>query len=135
MKQKERIPFSTNPYEQKILKIVFISAGIPIFLVVGFLYCIFSDLIYNYLSSDIADQTLYQFFILLIIILVYYFLFVGIIAYRFAHRLAGTFPRLLTEIDEKIHGKSRTLIRVRKDDYTKDLIERINTLVEQLPKS
>ena len=129
-----RRPFSTNPYEKKILNIVFLSAGMPVLIVVGVFYCLFSDLVYTYLNSGMADHFLYQFLILSIIILLYYFLFVGIIAYRFIHRLVGAFPRVLRELDERIAGKSRAHIHLRQGDYARELVNRINALIDKLPK-
>ena len=132
MNRKNRVPFSTNPYERKILKIVFLSAIFPVLIVIGFFYCLFSDLIYTYLNSTMADHSLYQFFILSIIILLYYFLFLSIIAYYFVHKLVGVFPRIFRELDEKIAGKSRSPIYVRKGDYVKGLTGRINSLLDKL---
>ncbi len=135
MDKQERAPFATNIFERKILQIVFISSGIPVLLVAGFFYCLFSDLIYGYLDANIADQSVYHLFLLSVIILVYYFVFVGIISYRYIHRLAGTFPRLVSELAERAKKKSRLHIRVRKDDYVKDLVDGINNLLDQFPKS
>ena len=132
MNRKNRVPFSTNPYERKILKIVFLSAAFPVLIVVGFFYCLFSDLIYTYLNSTMADHSLYQLFILSITILLYYFLFLSIIAYYFVHKLVGVFPRISRELDEKIVGKSRSPIYVRKGDYVKGLTGRINSLLDKL---
>ena len=134
MNWKGRRFFNTNPYERRILRIVFISAGIPVFVVIGFFYCLFGDLAYQYLTANLADHFLYQFFMLSIIILAYYFLFVGIIAYRFVHRISGDIPRILSELDEKVAGKSRSHIYVRQGDYAQDMIDRINALIDQLPK-
>ena len=129
---KQRKPFSVNIFEAKILKIILISAGIPVFLVVGFFYSMFSDLVYTYINSGLAQHFLDQFFILSLILIVYYFLFVAILAYRFAHRLVGAFPRIIRELDEKISGKSKEHIRLRKDDYAKELIDRVNKLIDKL---
>jgi len=134
MKKKERRPFSTNYLERKILKVVFLSSGIPVLIVVGFFYCLFSDLINIYLGSSMADNFLQKILNLSIIILLYYFLFVGILAYRFVHKLVGAFPRVLREMDEKIMGKSQSPIRLRHGDYAKELITRINALIDRIFK-
>ena len=134
MEKKDRKLFSANEYERGILQLVFLSAGIPVLVVVGFFYCLFSDLVYAYLNSGLADHFLSQFLILSLIILLYYFLFVGIIAYNFVHRLVGAFPRVLRELDERINTNVRTHIRLRKGDYAKELVDRINALIDKLPK-
>ena len=131
---KNRRIFTINPYERKMLLVVFFSASVPIVLVVGFFYSVFSDLLYTYMNSGLAGQFLRQFSIDSVIILVYYFLIVGIIAYRFIHKLVGPFPRILKELDEKIAGKSRSLIYLRQGDYAKELVSRLNALIEKLPK-
>ncbi len=133
MDKKSRKPFSTNTYERKIFKIVFLSAGIPVFIVVGFFYCLFSDLVYTYLNSGMADHFIYQFLVLSIIILVYYFLFVGIIAYRFIPKFVGAIPRIIKELGDAVDGKSKAHISVRDGDYIQKLIGRINDLIDKLP--
>jgi H+/Cl- antiporter ClcA len=129
--EKGRRPFSLNQYERKILNIVFLAAGIPVFLVIGFFYCMFSDLVYTYLNTGLAGHFLDQFLVLSLILILYYFLFVAIVAYSFAHRLVGALPRVIRELDQKIAGKSKSHIQVRKDDYVKELIDRINMLIDK----
>lgn len=133
MDKKNRRPFSTNDYERKIFKIVFLSAGIPVFIVIGFFYCLFNDLVYTYLNSGMADHFIYQFLVLSIIILMYYFLFVGVIAYRYIPRFVGAIPRIIKELDDAVTGKSKAHISVRDGDYVQKLISRINALIDKLP--
>ena len=133
MQKIDRKIFKTNPYERRILKITFLSAGIPVFGVIGIYYYLYSDLLFNNLNNNMANQFLRQFLILSLFILAFYFLFVGIIAYNFSHKLAGAFPRILRELDERINTKVRTHIRLRKGDYAKELIARINLLIDKLP--
>lgn len=133
MDKKDRKLFSTNEYEKRILQIVFLAAGAPVFVVVGFFYCLFSDLVYTYLTSGMADRFLNQFLILSVIVLLYYFLLVGIIAYNFVHKLVGAFPRILRELDERVQGKTKSHLRLRQGDYAKALVDRINALLDKLP--
>ena len=133
-KQPVRKPFIVNQFETKILKIVFASAGIPVFIVIGLLYSMFSDLVYTYLNSGMASHFLDEFFILSCFLIVGYFICVGLIAYRFSHRLVGAFPRILRELDEVVSGGSRNHIHIRKDDYAHELIERVNKLIDKLPQ-
>lgn len=133
MSKKVRSPFSTSPFERKILAVIFLSVGIPVTIVLLFLYSMFSDLIYTYLSLEKESNFLHQFLRLSVIILVYYFIFVGVIAYGFIHKLIGAFPRLLRELDERIQGKSKTHIHLRQGDYGQKLIDRINSLIDKLP--
>jgi len=126
------MPFAMNPYERRILSVIFLSASLPVFLVVGFFYCLFSDIIYTYLQSDMADESVRQFLELTILILLYYFFFVWILGYHFVHKLVGAFPRIFRELDEKISGKLKAPIHLRKGDFGKDLIKRINSLADKL---
>ena len=132
-KQPVRKPFMINQFEGKILKIVFASAGIPVFIVIGFLYSMFSDLVFTYLNSGMASHFLGEFFVLSCLLIVGYFVCVGLIAYRFSHRLVGAFPRILKELDGVVAGSSRNHIHIRKDDYAQELIERVNKLIDKLP--
>ena len=134
MQKKDRRIFSTNEFERKILWVIILSVAIPILIVLGFIYSIFGDFVYTYLNSGFADQVLYQFFSISVILLAYYFLFVGIIAYHFVHQLCGSFPRVLREMDERIEGKTRSHIYLRRGDFAKELVTRINAMIDKLPK-
>lgn len=133
MNKRIRWPFSTSPFEQKILAVIFLSAGIPVTIVLLFLYSMFSDLIYVYLTLERGRYFFNQFLFLSAVLLAYYFAFVGIVAYGFIHRLVGALPRVLRELDERIQGKSKSHIHVRKGDYIQKLIDRINALIDKLP--
>ena len=133
MEKKNRKPFSTNPFERKILRVILLSAGVPVLAVAGFFYSMFSDLVCSYLNIGLAGHFLYQFLILTVFVLMFYFLFVGLISYHFIHRIVGAFPRVIKELDEKIKGKSKTHIYLRQKDFAKELIDRINALIDKIP--
>ena len=84
-----------------------------------------------------GDQTcalpiLHRFFILSIILFFYYSFFIGVITYFFVRRLLGALPRVLAELDDRISGKSKGPIALRKGDYGKELIDRVNILIEKI---
>ena len=133
MEHRKLPPFATNRHERKILKMIFLSAGIPIIMVTGFYYSLFNDLICAYLRYDLASHFLKQFLILTIFVLISYFIFLGLFSYKFVHRFVGAYPRVLRELDETIEQKSKRHITLRKGDYAKELIELINKLIDQLP--
>ncbi len=133
MERRRLPPFVTNTYERRILKMIFLSTGIPVIVVAGFYYSLFNDLICAYLRYDLASHFLKQFVILSIFVLLLYFIFVGLISYKHVHRFVGSYPRVLRELDEKIQRKTKQHIYLRKGDYAKELIERINKLLDQLP--
>ena len=132
MEHRKIAPFSANAYERKILKMIFLSAGIPIIAVAGFYYSLFNDLICAYLRYDLASHFLKQFLILTIFVLIFYFVFLGLISYRVVHRFVGAYPRVLRELDETLHQKLKRHIVLRKGDYAKELIDRVNKLIDLL---
>ncbi|MFA5060330.1 MAG: hypothetical protein WC676_06865 [Candidatus Omnitrophota bacterium] len=133
MNDKNRKIFSINQFESRILRIVFISAIVPFLLITGFFYFMFYDLVHTYLKTGMATHFLKDFLIVAAIFLAYYFVLVGILAYRFVHKLLGAIPRILRELDERISGKSKAHIHLRKGDYASEIIDRINTLIDKLP--
>ena len=106
---------------------------IPFLIVSGFFYTMFNDLVYSYLKTNLAVPFLRQFLVLAIIVFLCYLFFVGLFAYQFVHQFFGALPRIFRELDEKIHGKSKTPILLRKNDYGQELIKKINALIEKLP--
>ena len=132
MNNQKRMPFATNSFERRILGVVFVSTLIPIILVMGFFYILLHDLIDAYLRIDLARHFLQQFIILSLIVLAYYFVLVAVISYRFVHRLFGAYPRILKELDQVLAGLSKRRISLREGDYGRELIKRVNTLIERL---
>ncbi len=133
MNSSKRNLFKPNSYEQKILTVIFLFATVPVILVIVFFFALFSDLIYSYIGSGMAGHFLDRFLILAVLIILYYAIFSRMV-FRFTNRLAGAYQRLLREIDEIIAGTRTASLHLRKDDYAQDLIDRINRLIEKLPK-
>ncbi len=133
MPKKSRRLFSTNKYERKILGIVFLASTFPVLILTAIFYSILYDLAQNHLLSNFARQYIGQFFNLTMVLLCFYFLFVFLIAYYFTHKLFGVFPRLIRELDRRISGETKVRISVRKGDYLKEFVDRVNLLIEKLP--
>ena len=133
MEHEKRKPFQANPYEKKFMKIIFISAAIPFCVLMAIFYAMFHNLIYEYLNLSLLKNFIRQFTILAIIAFMYYFIFVGLIAYHYAHRMFGALPRVLREFDELLQGGRKRSIKLRDKDFGKELVEKINVLIEKLP--
>ena len=133
MGKMSRKLFSTNKFERKVLTIIMVSVSIPIFIVIAFFYMLFYDVIYGYLQSGLADHFIHRFLNMAIIILCSFFFGVGMLSYRLVHRLLGSFPRISRELDDIISGKHKNKICLRDDDFGKELIDRVNVLIDKLP--
>ncbi len=129
-KQHRRI-FSVNAFERKILSAILLSVFIPVILVAGVFYSSISNILAGYADSKdlfaLTDEFVKLFFTMLFL----YSLAIVFAAYRLIHRLFGSFPRLLKELDEKISGKSKGHIFLRQGDYGHEFIVRINRLIDK----
>lgn len=133
MNKIRRRPFSTNPFERKILGIVLASTCIPVIMVMLFFYVLFYEIIYVYLRSGLADHFIKSFLSVAAIITLLYIVVVGVIAYRFVHGLFGSYPRVAGELEDIINGKAKKHIHLRLGDYGKELVNYVNALIDRLP--
>ncbi len=129
---KDRRFFIFNAYETKMLAVIFLFSSIPIFIISGFFLTFFGDLAYTYLDSQTADHLLKEFLAVAVIMLLYNFIFVGITACYFVHKLYGPLPRILHHLDEIIVGRTTSKIYLRKGDVAGELISRINALIGKI---
>jgi CBS domain containing-hemolysin-like protein len=130
IKQKRNI-YKPNKYERKILITIFLYATIPMFVVILLFFGLFSDLIYTYIGSGLAEHFINRLLILVVLIFFYYLIFSRMV-FRFTNRLAGAYQRLLGELDKIITGTATHHLHLRKDDYGQELIDRINKLIDKL---
>ena len=127
----QRKVYKANPFERKILQTIFLYATLPLVIVILIFFALFSDLIYSYIQSDLGHHFLDRFWVLVAYIALYYIIFARMV-FRFANRLAGAYPRIIREIDEILSGKRpQGHIRLRQGDYSQDLIEQINRLIDK----
>jgi len=98
-----------------------------------FFYTVFNDLITVYINSGLAQNFLQRFLILAAIITVYYRVFCRIV-FQFVNRIVGFYPRILKELDHIINSKSKSYLELRQGDYAKELIVRINLLIDKCSK-
>jgi len=128
---KSRRYFSVGKFEAEIINTFFLFASIPLIIGVGSLYWIFSDLVDPTLGREPIGKNVEVFIIIGIIALIYYFIAVGIFAYRKANKLVGSIPRVIREIDEVLTGTKKTPITLRTGDLLTELIDRINALIKR----
>ena len=57
-----------------------------------------------------------------------------LIAYKVTHRIIGPFDRVVRELGECVSGERKGPIMLRKNDKFWPLVDRINTLLERVPK-
>lgn len=123
---------NANPCERRILRAIFLFAALPVILILLLFYGLFSDLIYTYIETDLSGRFLDRFIMLSALILFYYIIFARMV-FRFVNRIFGPYNRILRELDQIISGESRRPLRLRENDYAKELVDRINKLIENLP--
>ena len=55
-----------------------------------------------------------------------------ILAYKISHKIIGPFDRIIKELNERIEGKRKGHIQIRKTDKFRPLVDRINKLLDKL---
>jgi len=58
-------------------------------------------------------------------------LMILLIAYKITHKVIGPFDRIIYELDERIGGRKKGYISLRKNDRFQPLIDRINKLLDK----
>ncbi len=131
MAKTKRNIYKVNTLERKILKTIFLYASFPMIVVILVFFALFSDLIYFYIRSDLGSHFMDRFWVLAAFLCLYYVIFTRMV-FRFANRLAGAYPRVIREVDEILKGtRPRGHIKLRKGDYSHELIEQINRLIDK----
>jgi nitrogen fixation/metabolism regulation signal transduction histidine kinase len=59
---------------------------------------------------------------------------IGLLTIRFTHRLAGPIYRMHTALDKALKGDFSPRIVLRKKDLLKDLVDKLNDLIESIDK-
>ncbi len=133
---KKRQLFAVGKYEKEIINTFFLFACISLIIAIGSLYWLYSFVADPAIGqSPLTAKNLEPVIILVIVALIYYFLIIGFLAYRKANKMVGSIPRIITEIDQILSKNKKSRIFVRKGDYLQELIDRINALIDKLPKN
>ena len=140
MKKRRRRQFIVNPIIQyKLLFLILISIIIPTLLTFMSLFFLIRSIL---LEAQINNELVYNALLFLsrkvYIILLAGFSFVSVLllmwALIFIHRIVGPLYRLERELDNIIDGKKINKIRFRKNDSFLSLADKINRLVDMIPK-
>ncbi len=125
---KRSLLFHINTFQKQLIFPVMLS-------------CLFSlvCLAYLYSYTDVwsviyNDQYYFVKMALPWILISLAFLFIVLWTYYASNKIVGPFERVLREVDDILAGKGKKKIGTRKGDVMfKELIKRIDTLVERLP--
>jgi len=137
-KKKSRLFFVVaNKYQREIILLAFIPS-VLIFLSFIAIVFIGNPIVSNAVlhTSFFNVQNLINHFSVLIIFLIcFYFISCMVLTFIISDRMVGAFDRIVRELDEVIAGRSQKLIKSRPEDtLSKDLIKRINVLIESYVK-
>ena len=127
----QRSLFNKNPYEKKILQVVFLLSALPVILIILLFLALFSDLIYNYIHTDLSQHFMDRILMFSALILLYYIIFVRLI-FGLVHRMFGAYERVLKELDAMIAGGKCHPLHLRKNDFGQDILLRVNKLIQRL---
>ena len=140
MQKRRRRQFIVNPVLQfKLLFLILLSIIIPTLLTFLSLFFLIRSIL---LEAQINNELVYNALLFLsrkvYIILIAGFSFVTVLlltwALIFIHRIVGPLFRLERELEKIIDGKKVGKIRFRKNDSFISLAEKINRLIDLIPK-
>lgn len=129
--------FPTNRYQRHILALTFIPSFLMCLLLAGLFSVFYHNLVDVILNQSSAKAVLLiqKWHIYLIIALLSVFFILLMWAYTVSKNLVGAFDRVIRELDKVIEDKEKRHVVVRKNDYlAKELLIRINKLIDSLPK-
>ena len=134
-KRKNKL-IGSSSIQKKTLILVFIATTLPVAVVGACLYY----LIFNMLASQLGIPEIIAYNLLpvarkinliILIALPFTLSIIWLMALELSHRIAGPIYRLEKELDDRIAGKGSGLIKLRKNDEFKLLVEKINTLISK----
>ncbi len=129
------ISFNPNRFQKPLINFILFPCTITfavLFIYIGFLYYDVSTRIYfsKFPNPLMIDQKIISIIVILWVLL----FFVLWWAYRVSSKLMGSFERIIKELDECLAGKRKKHIYTRdKDELAKELLKRINALIDRLP--
>jgi uncharacterized protein involved in cysteine biosynthesis len=125
-----------NRYQMAIIMATFMPTLIICFAITILLIICYWDLIDIIVNQSAATsiQIISDWSVLIVSVVWIAFALLLLWAYYLSLRLVGPFERINRELDEIIEGKHRNKITARKkDNLAKELLQRINVLIERLP--
>ncbi len=135
--EKRRRFLICNKFQRKILILVFFSVIIPVALTsISLFYLIFNvsanELVFPEAIASSLIPAAKKVAIIVLVLVPFSLCLIGWWAYHVSHKFAGPLCRLYRELDERIDGKTKAHIKLRKGDYLEELADKINALLDKL---
>jgi len=134
--KERKVLFYTNKYQRQIIKLAVLPT---------MAFCVLITVFCMRFRIEAVDMILYgtrsvslhlidKWMIGIVIGLWLFFSFVFYQSFKVSHELVGPFGRINRELDDTIRGVIRRPIKVRDDDeLAKELLQRVNILIDNLP--
>jgi len=132
-----RKSFMTNKYQKQIIRLAVLPAFAFTLVItaacVRFRYEAIELMLYG--TRSLTLQRIEEWFVVLLVGLWACFLYVVARSIRISGELVGSFERLNRQMDKTIRGELRVPLKARDhDELAKDLLERINIFIDNLPE-
>ncbi|MFC1703969.1 hypothetical protein ACFL1E_04195 [Candidatus Omnitrophota bacterium] len=132
-KPKRRLFFIANEYQERVIKLVFYTTVVPVIITIVALCYLFFDITTNLMLGGYESIPLVKKIIIgAIIILPCYIVLLGIWSYKISNRLTGPITRINSDLQDVLDGKTQARLRVRDTDYLKDIVDKINVLIDRI---
>lgn len=133
-KKSQRSIFKTaNKYQDKIILLTFLPSALIFLIFIGIIFLgnpIVCQSVFHTTFPDL-EKLVKQLSEWIVVFMCSIFLYSVIIAFVISNEMVGAFGRINRELDDIIAGRSSKTITCRpKDDLIKDLLKRVNVLVE-----
>ncbi len=136
--KKPRLVYVTsNKYQTEIILLTFIPSVLTFLSFISFVVIAnpaISKAIFHISFYD-KEKLINDYSWLMIFFMCLFFVIALYCSFIVSHHMVGAFGRIIRELDEIIAGRSQKAISCRpKDTLTKDLLKRVNVLIEHYVK-
>ena len=136
-KKPRNVFVTANKYQQEMIFLTFLPSAL-IFLAFSFIVFLGNPAVIRavfHTSFSTPETSINLFSEAIVFLMCFFFLLSLYAAFIISHNMIGAFGRIIREMDEVISGHSERIISSRPDDtLTKDLLKRINVLIEHYIK-
>lgn len=127
MNYRRNVFKSANRFQNRLMWLIFFTLSIP-------LSCIVFIFVWLALQGDVFQNEAEAISFVCTVVLAVVPLamtLIWIFAYFITNRTVGSLHRIIKELDLRIRGEKKGPIPCREGDYTHELIEKINALIDQ----
>ncbi len=127
--------FKLNRYEKPLVNFILFPCTLFFLILFTFLGTIYYQLTSYAAFADTMRYWDFSQKIFAVIVILWIFLFFLLVwSYRLSNSMVGAFERIIREIDEfLVTGHKRKIQSREKDSICKELLDRINVLIERMP--